>query len=730
MRIQIKLFIVLLIIGLLPLAALSWRGEKAMESLGIVIAGAGKAAVVGEIQTQLLQAVDYSSDLLNAQRRQVELALRLTAKEIERRLEVVPPAAETPLYLHSDFDAPRRWPPGTELASDYAIAGAAGELQAIPISREHLSFLTPPGADPEEVRPLMRRLAGLDALYRRLAEDNPRLFYWQYVTLAEGVHVSYPGHGGYPPDYEPRARAWYLNTVDAADVVWNPPLLDASTRRLLLTATLPVRRADGGFAGVAAIDIDAIAILNSVHARARLGARAESYIVQLTDAAGQPYTAQAGTTGAGAPSLRVLASSLYRDTGIAWNAQPEMSALPAQGEVIGRITADLLAGRSGIQRAPHNGRESLWVYGVLEKLSGTLLYIVPVDDIEVAADKAQDNVRQAVLDEVRLAGIASFALVFAIAGFAALAARSVTGPLRALAATAEGLAGGNLEARAPVTSRDEVGDLATVFNAMVPELRNHIHVKESLTLAREVQQKLLPETAPSVPGFDIAGRSLYSDVVGGDYYDFIPLPRDDGRTRLGIVVGDVSGHGIGAALIMTSVRALLRSYAEDDTTLQPVMRAVNRHVAADATAGRFVTLVYLVLEPETRRLRWISAGHGPLLFFDRTTGAFEELAALDIPLGVNPDWSFQENARDRWPESGLLALGTDGIWETCNAAGEAFGREGLTDVIRAHAHLPAAEICDAVMAALNSFADGKPPTDDVTLVIVKFLPPSGDHHQG
>lgn len=718
MRIQAKLFILLLVIGLIPLAALSWRSEQAMESLGRFIADAGKAAAVGEMQSELLQAAGTSSDLFDAQGRQVELALRLLARDTQSRLEGEAPG-DVQLYFHTDFNSPKTWPPGTELAIDHAIASPNGEVQAIPISREHQSFLTPSGVDPVPMRPLMMRLAPMDALYRRLAEDNPGLFYWQYVTLEEGVHASFPGHGGYPQTYEPRQREWYRNTVTATDVVWNPPLLDASTRRLLLTATMPIQR-KGAFAGVAAIDIDVLAFLNAAHARARLGAGAESYIVQLVDPDGRPFVKGTST---GAPSLRVIASSLYRDTGIAWDARPETPALGAEKQITDTITADLLAGRDGIQRGSHGGREALWVYGTLEKLGATLLYIVPVDDIEVVADKAQDNVRQAVLDEVRLAGIASIALVIMIAGLAALAARTITGPLRELAATAEGLARGNLDARADVSSRDEVGELAMVFNAMVPELRSHIQVKESLTLAREVQQKLLPEAPPRVPGFDIAGRSVYHDAVGGDYYDFIPLRGEDGRERLGIAVGDVSGHGIVAALTMTSVRALLRSFSEDDVSLQPIMRAVNRHVAADAAAGRFVTLVYLVLEPGTRRLRWVSAGHGPLLFFDRTAREFEELAAHDIPLGVNPDWSFQENAREDWPSSGLLVIGTDGIWETRNAAGEAFGKEGLMDVIRSASHLPASQICDAVVDALSAFAGGNAQSDDVTLVVVKFLGP-------
>ncbi len=718
MRIQSKLFILLLVIGLIPLAALSWRSEQAMQSLGRAIAGAGKTAAIEEMQTQLLQAVATSSDLMEAQRRQVELALRLLARDVESRLAGAPPVGDIPLYLHTDFDSPKTWPPGTELAIDHAIASAAGELQAIPISREHQSFLTPPGIELGAVRPLMRRLAGMDGLYRRLAQDSPGLFYWQYITMEEGVHTSFPGHGGYPPAYDPRQREWYANTRNAEDVVWNPPLLDASTRRLLLTATMPIRGDGSALAGVAAIDVDVLSFLDSAHSQARLGASAESYIVQLVDHEGRAYVQGRSV---GPPALRVIASSLYRDTGIAWDAQPETPGLDAGKSIVAAITADLVAGRDGIQRGVHRGHEALWVYGGLENLGSTLLYIVPVDDIEGVADKAQDNVRRAVLDEVRLAGIASIALVVMIAGLAALAARTITSPLRELAATAEGLAHGNLDARADVSSRDEVGDLAMVFNAMVPELRSHIQVKESLTLAREVQQKLLPEAAPRISGFDIAGRSVYHDAVGGDYYDFIRLPADDGRDRLGLVVGDVSGHGIVAALTMTSVRALLRSFAEEDTALQPVMRAVNRHVAADSTAGRFVTLVYLVLAPETRRLRWISAGHGPLLFFDRATREFEELAAQDIPLGVNPDWSFHENDRSDWPASGMLIIGTDGIWETRNPAGDAFGKEGLMDVIRANSHLPAAQICEAVVDALAAFSGGAVQSDDVTLVVVKFL---------
>ena len=136
MRIQLKLFVLLLVIAIVPLAALSWRGERATQDLGQALANFGRAAVTQEIETQLSQAVGYSADLLAAQQRQVEMALRLQAGEVERRLAGPAPIDAAPVYPSSDFDDSSRWPPGAELALDHAIASPGRELQAVPISRE------------------------------------------------------------------------------------------------------------------------------------------------------------------------------------------------------------------------------------------------------------------------------------------------------------------------------------------------------------------------------------------------------------------------------------------------------------------------------------------------------------------------------------------------------------------------------------------------------------------
>ena len=719
MRIQIKLFLLLVVIAVLPLAALSWRSERATENLGQAMAEYGKAAITQNLETQLRQAVSYSSELLGAQQHQVELALRLQATEIERLLNGPPPAEPAPTYTNTAFDDTATWPPGTELAMDHAMASPGRELKAVPISRTHQSFFLPADLDAAAAQPFIDRLAALDKVYRDIGTKNASLFYWQYLALKNGLHSSYPGHGGYPPGYDPRQRAWYRGAAATGDLVWTTPQLDASTRRLLLTAAMPLRNASGEIAGVTAIDVDILTLLEAAQGRLRLGSQTESYVVQLTDADGNAVAPGSSR----APTLRVLASSLYRDVGTSWDAQlePPVLASDRPGDVE-QIAADIQAGNDGIRQFPHSGKPSLWVYGQLGRVGTALLYVVPVGELESIADRTQESVRQTIVEQVQLAGIASVILIVIVAVLAMLAARTVTSPLRALADAARDLARGNLQARAPVTSHDEVGELATVFNSMVPELKTHIQVQESLDLAREVQQKLLPEDAPAIPGLDVAGHSVYSEAVGGDYYDFMALKDEDGRERLGVVIGDVSGHGVVAALTMMSVRALLRSHAGDGSALRPVMRAVNRHLAGDATGGRFVTLVYLTIDPETRDVRWISAGHGPILFYDAQAKAFEELAVHDIPLGVRPEWPFHENDRDDWPDFGVIVLGTDGIWETKSPAGHVFGKEGLMKVIADNAHHTAADICAAVFDRLREFSGGDVLGDDVTLVVVKFLP--------
>ncbi|MCB2106837.1 MAG: PDC sensor domain-containing protein, partial [Rhodobacteraceae bacterium] len=442
MRIQSKLFFVLLILSVIPLTALTWRIQRATEGLGESIVAGGKSAVTESIENQLVQAIDYSSELLSIRQKLVETALRAQAGEVRRLLAAAAPDDPAAgFYFDTAFDNPVTWPPGTELSLDRAAVAGGRSLEAMAISREVQSFFVP--ADVAPPMDDIARLKPLTAAYKNLNAANPGLFYWQYVALANGVLSSYPGHGGYPDGYDPRRRIWYQLAMAAGNVIWTPPILDAATRRLILTSAMPVRGADGQFAGVTAIDVDILTQLATIHDKMRLGPRAESFIVRLTDKDGEVFIAGESS---GLPELRVIASSATAASGASWDATIEEPPLFDElGNTETEIVSDLLSGKGGLRRMPYKGVESIWVYREIGRLASALFYIVPVDDIEGLADRAQDSIRAATMEQVRLAGLASVGLI-ALVGLAAMfASRTVSRPLRALAATARELAGGNLE---------------------------------------------------------------------------------------------------------------------------------------------------------------------------------------------------------------------------------------------------------------------------------------------
>lgn len=268
-----------------------------------------------------------------------------------------------------------------------------------------------------------------------------------------------------------------------------------------------------------------------------------------------------------------------------------------------------------------------------------------------------------------------------------------------------------------------------LFRKINREMRRaHLEIKrkndllrKSLALANEIQLNLLPKAEPHHPYLEVAGRIIYCSATGGDYYDFL-YPED--QRRLDVVVGDVTGHGVEAALLMTTARALLRSHLSDRASLSETITAINRHLVADiGDSGRFVSLFYLAVDPVERRLSWVRAGHDPALFYRPAEDRFEELRGEGIALGVEARWRYREYVSSGFNPGELLFLGTDGIWETHSPGGEMFGKPRLRDILRRSAAEPAGRIVERVIRALNRFRGDREPEDDVTMVVVKCKNP-------
>ncbi len=243
--------------------------------------------------------------------------------------------------------------------------------------------------------------------------------------------------------------------------------------------------------------------------------------------------------------------------------------------------------------------------------------------------------------------------------------------------------------------------------------------KKALILAGEVQKSLLPQSEPVVKGLDIAGRNVSCDEIGGDYYDFI-WRQGSGTGPFSVVVGDISGHGVDSALLMTTARAFLRMRASQPGTLSEIISSMNHHLVNDVLeTGRFMTLFYLSLDPDAKSIEWVRAGHDPALLYDPASDTFEELKGSGIALGVVDDVEYLVHKRAELTDDQIIAVGTDGIWEALNPQGEMFGKERLRELIRSNAHESAGTILNRVYEELKQFTAGRKNEDDITLVIIK-----------
>ena len=297
---------------------------------------------------------------------------------------------------------------------------------------------------------------------------------------------------------------------------------------------------------------------------------------------------------------------------------------------------------------------------------------------------------------------------------------SIVDPIRDIEKAMICVENGDLTASVLVRSNDELGVMAENFNKMVDVLKERSLIQQSLNMAMEVQQNLLPKSIPQIRGIDMAGACFYCDETGGDYFD-IYVPDLSSPNRFSVVVGDVSDHGVPSALVMTTARALLRMRSSMSGSAAQVISDVNRQLSRDVEdSGQFMTLFYGELDRASLQLRWVNAGHDPAFLFDTHTGQFQELKGKGMALGVFDDSVYVQSERGLLPGQSLI-IGTDGIWEMHNREGEMFGKDRLKDIIRDHAESSAAEIVQNIMSELEQFRYPLKKEDDVTLVVIKII---------
>lgn len=246
------------------------------------------------------------------------------------------------------------------------------------------------------------------------------------------------------------------------------------------------------------------------------------------------------------------------------------------------------------------------------------------------------------------------------------------------------------------------------------ELREN---EEQFRVARDIQQRLFPKAPPALPGFDIGGASYPAEATGGDYFDFLPMLNGG----WGIVVGDVTGHGVGPALLMAETRAYLRLLAQNRDDVGEILTRANQVLAEDVGYERFVTLLFARLDPATRTLNYASAGHPPAYVLDPAGQVRGRLTRTNIPLGIKPNTVYHSTASSLLQPGEVVLFLTDGIEEAMSPDETLFGVERALQIVHENRNQPARQIVDILYQVIQNFAGQAPLTDDFTAVVLKVL---------
>jgi sigma-B regulation protein RsbU (phosphoserine phosphatase) len=327
-----------------------------------------------------------------------------------------------------------------------------------------------------------------------------------------------------------------------------------------------------------------------------------------------------------------------------------------------------------------------------------------------------------------LAAVALAATLLLIIGCIWFVSGRIARPITRLRSKVLQIAGGDLDTRVEgIASHDEIGELARSFNKMTDDLRSHVDrlaeeratrekIERDLDLAREIQRGLLPKAEPHAPGFEIAGWNQAADKTGGDYFDWLELP--DGRTI--VTLADVTGHGIGPALIVAVCRAYMRASASSGSVdLSGALGRVNDLLHADIPEGKFVTAAVGLIDPGQSRMSLVSAGQAPILFYEAKTGTVHNWDADDLPLGIMSGLGFDEAREVEFGPGDVLVLTTDGFFEWANAEGEQFGTQRLVEFLRTKHDLQPEAFIGALHQAVVAHSGGTEQGDDLTAVVIK-----------
>jgi sigma-B regulation protein RsbU (phosphoserine phosphatase) len=537
-----------------------------------------------------------------------------------------------------------------------------------------------------------------------------------YVGTSSGMAMIYPWTTGLDATCDPRLRSWFVQANEGGGLVWSEPYVDLIGHGLMVTCSRPVYDPDRGWVWVVGADVT-IETINQQIVGTQVGDRGYAMLI---DQHGNVISRPGLTSG----DMRWDESFVTEN--LLASENPDLVA----------VAGKMIAGETGVARAGFEDGERFIAYAPIRSVNWSIGVVMPVNEVLAPIRTTRESILQASedtaahisaqQDRMKTVFTGAFLALLVIVALLTLAVtRHITRPIEELQKGSEAIGRGDLGFTVNVETGDEFEDLAHSFNRMATELKEHIEnlrrttaekerIAKELEIAKEIQQSILPESAPVLPGFDLAGFNLPAREVGGDFFDYIPV----GEGCWGVEIADVSGKGVPAALFMALARTLVRASASQSLDPAGSILEANRYICMDSKTCMFVTLFYGILDTRKGTFSYVNAGHNPPLLFREGSSAAELLRGKGIALGIFDDIELELVELKLHPGDTVVFY-TDGVTEATNERDEEYGMGRLTALISGLLDRGAREIIDAIVEDVTAHAGSQPQFDDITLVVLK-----------
>ena len=691
-RRQVQRMVLVLCVAALVLTGLLWAGslftlrdtvQRDNRGLGGSAADAGGEALLAQMEQNLYKGVRSEAAVVD--------------EKLERYAGYV---RDFVFYARRLYEEPEAYVPKEVLPPD-AESQYTYTMQLV---------LRDETVDEQALQDEVGLLANLVHIWQPVMTGEKETIASIYLCTESGFMINYDERSDLTPEYfDYTGSSWYQAARNAGRVIFTVPYMDTFGRGLMLTCAAPMFNAAGRFSGVMCIDMMVEDMCRSV-LDINFGAGSYGFLV---DGEGD-----------------IIVSPQMNYDGTFENVRdPDCLAHEAARNIMGS-TAGVTPTSGGLYYA----------YAPIDAANWALVIHVPADMVTAPAEDirtditARTDATAGVMDEgIQRTGLISLAVFVVIIGaVVALSggfARRLIGPLLELREDVEHISAGDLAHQAAVDRNDEIGDLAAAFNGMAASLDTYIRdlttvtaekerIGAELDIATHIQASMLPCIFPPFPDrkeFDIFASMDPAKEVGGDFYDFFMV--DD--THLAVVVADVSGKGVPAALFMVIGKTLIKDHTTPGRDLGEVFMEVNRLLCEGNSEEMFITAFEGVLDLETGELRFVNAGH-EMPFICPAGGRYE-------PRKVRPGFVLagMETTRYRMGTMTLqpgdrLFQYTDGVTEATNAKNELYGMERLEAVLNRNVNAAPGELLPAVKADIDDFVGDAPQFDDITMLCLEF----------